>query len=102
MSTHGLAKRYKDQRSVILIADGGSTDDTREIARDFQIKPWQEKITSIYRGPSGKGPAFRSVFEAAKRLKVKACMVDSTKIDRPLHIFLCLSKYYAALKKHQA
>jgi hypothetical protein len=30
---------------------------------------------SIYRGPGGKGSAFRSIFEAARRLKVKACMV---------------------------
>jgi glycosyltransferase involved in cell wall biosynthesis len=75
MVTHGLAKHYKDQRSVILIADGGSTDDTREVAKEFEIKPWQENITSIYRGDAGKGSAFRSLFEAAKRLKVKACMV---------------------------
>jgi len=75
MVTHGLAKHYKDKRSVILIADGGSTDDTREVSREFEIKPWQEKIISIYRGLAGKGSAFRSLFEAAKRLKVKACMV---------------------------
>jgi len=75
MVTHGLARHYKDKRSVILIADGGSTDDTREVAREFEIKPWQEKIISIYRGPGGKGSAFRSMFEAAKHLKVKACMV---------------------------
>jgi glycosyltransferase involved in cell wall biosynthesis len=75
MATHGLAKHYKDRRSVILIADGGSTDDTREVAKEFEIKPWQEKIISIYRGAGGKGSAFRSVFEAAKHLKVKACMV---------------------------
>jgi len=75
MVTHGLTKHYKDKRSVILIADGGSTDDTREVAREFEIKPWQEKIISIYRGPAGKGSAFRSLFEAAKRLDVKACMV---------------------------
>jgi glycosyltransferase involved in cell wall biosynthesis len=75
MVTHGLAKHYKEKRSVILIADGGSTDDTREVARDFEIKPWQEKIISIYRGTGGKGSAFRSVFETAKRLNVKACMV---------------------------
>lgn len=66
MVTHGLAKHYKDQRSVIFIADGGSTDDTREVAREFQIKPWQEKVVSIYRGPGGKGTALRSVFEAPK------------------------------------
>ena len=75
MVSHGLFNHYKDLRSVIMIADGGSTDDTREVARDFQIKPWQEKIVSIYRGPAGKGSAFRSIFEAAKRLKVRACMV---------------------------
>jgi len=75
MVTHGLHKYYKDRRSVILIADGGSTDDTREVSKEFEIKPWQEKIVSIYRGPAGKGSAFRSIFEAAKRLDVKACMV---------------------------
>jgi hypothetical protein len=78
MVTRGLAMHYKDRRCVILVADGGSTDDTREVAKEFQVKPWQEKIVSIYRGPSGKGTALRSVFEAATRLKVKACaVVDS-------------------------
>lgn len=78
MITHGLAKHYGGRRSVIFIADGGSTDDTREAAKEFQIKPWQEKIVSIYRGPAGKGTALRSVFEAAARLKVSVCaMVDS-------------------------
>lgn len=78
MVTHGLYKYYKDQRCVILVADGGSTDDSREMAREFEIKPWQEKIISIYRGPGGKGTALRSVFEAAHRLRVKACaVVDS-------------------------
>ncbi|MBN2031868.1 MAG: glycosyltransferase [Deltaproteobacteria bacterium] len=78
MVTHGLATYYNDKRCVIVIADGGSTDDTREVAKEFQIKPWQEKIVSIYRGPGGKGTALRSVFESASRLKVKAlAVVDS-------------------------
>ena len=78
MVTHGLDKYYKALRNVILIADGGSTDDTREVAKEFQIKPWQEKIVSIYRGPAGKGTALRSIFEAAQFLKVRACAtVDS-------------------------
>jgi glycosyltransferase involved in cell wall biosynthesis len=75
MVTHGLNNHYKDLQSVIMVADGGSTDDTREVAREFEVKPWQEKIVSIYRGPAGKGSAFRSIFEAAARLKVKACVV---------------------------
>lgn len=78
MVTHGLHRHYHAMRSVIFIADGGSTDDTREIAKEFEIKPWQEKIISIYRGAAGKGTALRSVFEAAERLSVKACaVVDS-------------------------
>jgi glycosyltransferase involved in cell wall biosynthesis len=78
MVTHGLAKHYKDKRGVIFIADGGSTDDSREAAKEFEIKPWQEKIVSIYRGPGGKGTALRSVFEAAERLEVSVCaVVDS-------------------------
>ncbi|MCB2189684.1 MAG: glycosyltransferase [Deltaproteobacteria bacterium] len=78
MVTHGLAKHYGDKRSVIFVADGGSTDDTREVSKEFEIKPWQEKIVSIYRGPGGKGSALRSIFEAAVNLEVKACaMVDS-------------------------
>ncbi|MBM3285275.1 MAG: glycosyltransferase [Candidatus Aminicenantes bacterium] len=78
MVTHGLDKYYRNKKSLIFIADGGSTDDTREVAKEFQIKPWQEKLVSIYRGPAGKGSALRSVFEAAQRLKAKACaVVDS-------------------------
>jgi glycosyltransferase involved in cell wall biosynthesis len=78
MVTHGIAEHYKDRKSVIFIADGGSTDDTREVAKEFQIKPWQEKVVSIYRGPGGKGSALRSVFEAAQRLHVNVCaVVDS-------------------------
>jgi glycosyltransferase involved in cell wall biosynthesis len=78
MISHGLSRHYRDRRNVILIADGGSTDDTREVSKEFQLKPWQEKIVSIYRGPAGKGSALRSVFEAANYLKIKACaVVDS-------------------------
>lgn len=78
MVTHGLDKHYKNLRNVIFIADGGSTDDSREVTKEFQVKPWQEKIVSIYRGPAGKGTALRSIFEAAQFLKVRACAtVDS-------------------------
>jgi len=75
MVTHGLNKHYRDRHAVIVVADGGSTDDTREVAKEFQLKPWQEKIVSIYRGPGGKGTALRSVFEAAVRLNANACAV---------------------------
>jgi glycosyltransferase involved in cell wall biosynthesis len=76
--SHGLDEHYRDRRAVIMVADGGSTDDTRDVVQGFQLKPWQEKIVTIYRGVGGKGTALRAIFEAAHRLKVGACAcVDS-------------------------
>jgi glucosylglycerate synthase len=78
MVSHGLYQHFRDKKCVILLADGGSTDDTREVAKEFEIKPWQEKIISIYRGQAGKGTALRSIFETAVHLEVKGCaVVDS-------------------------
>lgn len=73
--SRGLAKHYRSARSVILISDGGSTDDSREFVRDEEIMPWQEKIVFIYRGIGGKGTALRAIFEAAGRLNAQACAV---------------------------
>lgn len=73
MVSHGLFEHYRDVRAVILVADGGSTDDSRDLAREFEIRPWQEKVVTIYRGIGGKGSALRAIFEAAHRLNVLAC-----------------------------
>ena len=75
MVSTGLFNHYRNFKAVIFVSDGGSTDDTRDIAKEVQIKPWQEKIVSIYRGKAGKGTALRAIFEAAEVLSVKACMV---------------------------
>jgi hypothetical protein len=73
--SRGLAKYYKSARSVILVSDGGSTDDTREVTREEEIMPWQEKVVFIYRGIGGKGTAFRAIFEAVDKLNAQACAV---------------------------
>ena len=74
-SAKGIAKYYHDARGVVIIADGGSTDDTREIAKEEQLPPYIEKIVQIYRGIPGKGTALRSIFEVASHLNAKACIV---------------------------
>jgi glycosyltransferase involved in cell wall biosynthesis len=74
----GLAEYWKDFKSLILIMDGGSVDDTREIARDAQLPPYIEKAVSIYRGLPGKGTAVRAILEASNFLNAKATlMVDA-------------------------
>jgi glycosyltransferase involved in cell wall biosynthesis len=85
----GIAKYFPDRKSVLINSDGGSQDGTREIVKqtliqDFQpllisqSKDFVSKIVIPYHGIPGKGSAFRTVFEIAKTLGVKACaVVDS-------------------------
>ena len=78
MVSHGIHADYRDAKAVVMVADGGSTDDTRDVVKDFELRPWQEKVVTIYRGIGGKGSALRAIFEAAHRLQVRACAcVDS-------------------------
>jgi glycosyltransferase involved in cell wall biosynthesis len=72
----GLERHYPDAKAVILVADGGSTDDSREIANLVQIHSYNiEKIVTIYRGLPGKGSGLRAAFEVANFLRAKAVAV---------------------------
>ncbi|MCP2519320.1 glycosyltransferase [Candidatus Aminicenantes bacterium AC-708-M15] len=71
----GLAKYFPDLKSGILISDGGSLDDTREKAYEAKIPDGIERRVSIYRGVPGKGTSFRAIFETAKILDAKVCVV---------------------------
>lgn len=72
----GLEKYYPDKRALVFISDGGSTDDTREVSREVHADSYNTQIlVSIYRGISGKGSAFRAIFEAARFLKADAVAV---------------------------
>lgn len=75
MVSEGLHRHFMGKRAVIIVSDGGSTDDTRELARTVITYPRQERIVTIYRGLPGKGSALRTIFEAAHRLGASACMV---------------------------
>ena len=72
----GLDHYYKDRKALIVISDGGSTDDTRELARAIDPKSYNiEGIVTIYRGSHGKGSGLRAVFEVAAFLKARAIAV---------------------------
>jgi glycosyltransferase involved in cell wall biosynthesis len=82
----GLAKYFPDKKSVIINSDGGSTDGTMDIVKNTAIDESQSillsrreepivKIITPYHGIPGKGSAFRTIFEIANALKVKACAV---------------------------
>jgi hypothetical protein len=72
----GLARFYPDAKAVIFVADGGSTDDSREIANLVQIPSYNiRKIVTIYRGLPGKGSGLRAAFEVANFLRARAVAV---------------------------
>jgi glycosyltransferase involved in cell wall biosynthesis len=70
----GLGLYYPDKKALILVSDGGSTDDTREAAESADTNGI-EKIVAIYRGAAGKGTAFKQIFEAAALLNAKAIAI---------------------------
>ncbi len=71
-AAQGLARYYPRLRSLIMVSDGGSVDDTREMAAGVDTTTFEsEKIVTIYRGLPGKGSAVRAIFEAAVILKAR-------------------------------
>lgn len=85
----GLAKYFPDKKAILINSDGGSTDGTCEIVEKTAIEDFQpflikqqesmlSRIATPYHGIPGKGSAFRTIFQTAKELGVKACaVVDS-------------------------
>jgi hypothetical protein len=75
-AARGLIEHFAGSRVVIVNADGGSEDGTRDkVASEGRDVP---VITGKYVGPPGKGSAFRAIFEAAVALDARACaVVDS-------------------------
>lgn len=72
----GLEQFYPRHKALIMVSDGGSTDDTRDLARAVDPKSYNiESIVTIYRGLPGKGSGLRAVFEVASFLKARAVVV---------------------------
>jgi hypothetical protein len=71
----GLRRFYPNKRALIVVSDGGSVDDTREMAEAVQLPIGVERLVTIYRGVPGKGSSLRAVFEIAEALEPKAVLV---------------------------
>ncbi|HIQ06652.1 MAG TPA: glycosyltransferase [Anaerolineae bacterium] len=77
-AAEGMVRYFPDLKPVLVNADGGSSDGTVDVVRQTEVPPKVEKIVTQYVGPSGKGSAFRTIFEIARALGVQACAaVDS-------------------------
>ena len=75
-AAEGLRRNFPNMRAVIVNADGGSEDGTRDRVR--ASADGMPIVTGRYEGRSGKGSAFRAIFEAVTLLGARACaVVDS-------------------------
>ena len=85
----GFAKYFPDRKCILVNSDGGSKDNTMDVVHETGVTDLQSilvhhrtgpvfKIATPYHGIPGKGSAFRTIFEIASALNVKACaVVDS-------------------------
>ena len=71
----GLARYFPDQPGLVLNSDGGSDDGTPEAVRAARLPAGVRALSAPYQGPSGKGTAVHALFEAARLLGARACVV---------------------------
>lgn len=82
----GLDRDFLRERTVVVNADGGSTDRTRDLVRAFgrgesptvhvsQSLRTQHLISTPYHGLPGRGPAVRQFFAIADLLQARAVVV---------------------------
>lgn len=75
MAAQGVAKYFPDMKPVLVNSDGGSPDGTRDVTLSTPVPEGVEVMATAYQGVSGKGSAFRAIFEIARALGVKVCVV---------------------------
>lgn len=73
--TQGVEAHFPGLRALIVVSDGGSTDETLDVARATALPPFASLITMQYLGGNGKGSAIRSVMEIAELARARACAI---------------------------
>jgi hypothetical protein len=68
------ADRLLGLRTLVLNADGGSTDGTREAAVASSVPASVRVLSTTYEGVPGKGTAVRAVLEAAQLVGARCCL----------------------------
>ncbi|MGH2785890.1 MAG: glycosyltransferase [Actinomycetota bacterium] len=83
----GLRRSFPDVPAAIVVSDGGSEDGTVDAAMEASTLPEEEfllidpkspvprRLALQYRGISGKGSAFRTLFSVAELVGARACAV---------------------------
>jgi hypothetical protein len=71
----GAVQHFSGLRTVVVNADGGSTDGTPEAAGGARVPSGVRVLCTGYEGIPGKGSAVRAVLEAAQQLGARCCVL---------------------------
>lgn len=75
VATSGLMEYFPGYRSALVIADGYSTDRTRELAELFELPAQVPKLIVEEEGEIGKGSGVKTVFRIAKNLQAQVVVL---------------------------
>jgi len=89
----GIQKYYPDLKCAIINSDGRSKDGTVKIVNSLDMPGNISLFSTIYKGESGKGSSFKTIFEAARRLNARVCVVSDsdTRSIKPDWVFALIN-----------
>jgi len=70
-----MVQYFPDMKPVLVNSDGNLPDGTRDVTLNTPVPREVEVIATAYQGASGKGRAFRAIFEIVRALGAKVCVV---------------------------
>ena len=89
MAAKGAQMHFPLLRCVIAVVDGGSSDETVSIASTIALPPGTRRLVTTYQGIQGKGSAVRAIFEIARAVGAKACIVLEADLESLTAEWIC-------------
>lgn len=74
-AAQGMRRYFPELKPALINADGGSRDGTAEAVRNTPVPAEVPVLSTVYQGVPGKGSALRLIFEVARELEARVCVV---------------------------
>jgi hypothetical protein len=74
-AARGMVRYFPNLKPVVMNSDGGSADGTCQVVLQANVPAGVEVVAGRYQGVPGKGSALRAIFEAARHLDARLCIV---------------------------
>ncbi|MER3456575.1 MAG: glycosyl transferase family 2 [candidate division GAL15 bacterium] len=74
-AAEGVVRHFPGVAAVVVNADGGSADGTREVVSSTPVPDPVRVVCTVYEGIPGKGSAVRAILEAVQTLQARCCVL---------------------------